>query len=161
MGTGNEKAGDPPPDIPMEVTDEMEAMIRARNTAISATHVKCATGINPVVLPASLIGKPGWLVYMLQSTHNPHELVLGGHHRFLISADGNQMLEDTALSKGCLVSALDPKATFVLLDRQVGDVPPETDVFTHFSSGLPFYIRTDRGIWRLDEGRMSWNEKKR
>jgi hypothetical protein len=59
---------------------ELETMIRARSTALAALH-GTTQPVNPVALPASLIGQDGYLMYLLAGTKRPAVAVFGKHYR--------------------------------------------------------------------------------
>jgi len=57
---------------------ERAAAYAARQTALAAITKRCTERVNPVVLPASVIGREGWLVYVLASSVEKGLFVLGG-----------------------------------------------------------------------------------
>jgi len=87
---------------PRPATPDEAGMFQARQTALAQVGRLCGGSPNPVVLPASLIGRQGWLVYILAATDDPHVRIVAGHRKFLVSADGRVILEEIPLSKGCM-----------------------------------------------------------
>lgn len=139
---------------PRPLSAEQVAMFRARQTAKGFLKEQCSVRLNPVTLPASLAGKSGWLVYLLASTQDPDLVILGGHERFIVSADGQQVLEHQRLSKGCLGMKEAPgphgeKPVGFVVSQIVTDWPVETHVFTSFEYRRPLMVVTERGLWRV------------
>jgi hypothetical protein len=92
-------------DPPAPLDAEAEVRFKAVSAVASPNDpnfLLCSKTYNPVVLPASLVGKQGWLVYLLAATTEPKVAVIGGHHRFLMSQDGARVIEHTQLSKACM-----------------------------------------------------------
>jgi hypothetical protein len=133
---------------------ELETMIRARSTALAALH-GTTQPVNPVVLPASLIGEDGYLVYLLAGTKRPAVAVFGKHYRVLVSPDGATVKRFEPLSKSALEMPLAPpkpdSTTEALVVSQiVTDYPLETHVFTSLLNRVPVVVATRRGGWRVD-----------
>jgi hypothetical protein len=136
--------------------DEALHRFRARTTALRARFSACSSSYNPVVLPASALGREGWLVYLLAASADPKEIISGGHHRFHVSADGTRVLEQMAMSKGCMTQRLASDAgaevSGIWLVTPIADHPLETHFFTSLQYGLSFGIGTARNgrMWNLD-----------
>ena len=83
------------------MTAEERARFAARSTALLGITEACSQRYNTVVLrdPA---GGEGWLVYALAATTEPGLIMVGGHYRFTISADGEEILRGERLSDSCL-----------------------------------------------------------
>jgi hypothetical protein len=120
------------------------AMVRARETAQKAAFPRCKNRpYNHVVLPAELLGRSGWLVYLLAAHVRTDEVVLGGHARVHVSADGTQMLETFALSKGCLVGPADAEGLQregIVVSTLVANHPLETHVFLSLLHKVPVHV---------------------
>jgi hypothetical protein len=118
-------------DPPHPLDTEGAAIFRAQTTARHALQARCGDSYNPVVLPAALLGKDGWLVYLLAASTRPDVRVLAGHHLVRVSADGNAVLEDVPLSGSCIVARGRPQSRdLLLLSRTTGDMPTEADYYT-------------------------------
>ncbi len=118
-------------DPPHPLDTEGAAILRAQTTARHAIQTRCGDTYNPVVLPAALVGKDGWLVYLLGASTRPDVYVLAGHHLVRVSADGSAVLEDVPLSGSCIVSPRRPQSRdMLLLSRTIGDMPTEADYYT-------------------------------
>jgi hypothetical protein len=146
-------------DPPRPIDPESGAMFRAQRTAASAMGGRrCAESYNPVVLPGSLAAKDGWLVYFLAASSRPDALVLAGHHRVLVSADGSRVLEHTPLSKSCLVMPRPSGANMAALvtTSLVGEYPSEAHVFTSLHYRLPLFVAMANGTtWNVDGDRIA------
>jgi hypothetical protein len=139
---------------PRPLDPEGATMARARATAIGQPFRACSSRYNTVVLPASLIEEKGFLVYLLAATSKQGEWIVGGHQRFLISADGARVIQHRPLSKGCLsVPAAATERSSAWVTHIVSDAPAETHVFLSLSHQAPLYVGTRRGIWKV------WGEK--
>ena len=145
-----------PSDTPL--VGERAVMYAARQTAIGDMVQTCQTGYNTVVLPASLIGEEGWLVYMLVASMNPGERVLAGHGLVRVSADGLSSLGSTPLSRSCLIVPVElPQGTSesgLSVTHLTTSWPLETHVYTSLLYGVPLLVRTNAGTWRIDGGRI-------
>src|SRR5580692_8675005 len=133
---------------------ELEKMIRARSTALAALQGPTQP-INPVVLPASLIGEDGYLVYLLAGTKKPAIAVFGKHHRVLVSPDGATIKRFESLSKSALEMPLAPAqpgatTAALVVSQIVTDYPLETHVFVSLLNRVPVVVATRRGEWRVD-----------
>jgi len=139
---------------------EQASMWRARQQAIHTSPPRCGKSVNPVVLKASIIGQTGWLVYLLNPATQNGQIVIGGHVRLHLSADGQQVLGETALSRSCLVIGGDDsqgRQTVAAVTNQVdGDVPHETTVAESLRSKKDIFVSTPTGkVWKVSRGRLS------
>jgi hypothetical protein len=129
----------------------------AKELARKAGLEMCASPYNAVVLPASLRGETGWLVYLLAATTDPSRKILTGHLRVHVSADGATILAATALSKSCLVAdgqpGIEPEGLYVthLLDPN----PIETHVFTSLLYKLPLLVVAGGKKWMVFGDRIT------
>ncbi len=147
---GTVSAVDPPE--PLDAT--RTAMVRATEVAKTATFPRCDRGYNPVVLPARLAGEQGWLVYLLAAHLRHGEVVLGGHVRLLVSADGRRLLRTTPLSKGCLIVPPprpgEPPRVSVAVVTPIGDVPLEGYIYLSWLDRVPIFVARGNALYRFD-----------
>lgn len=141
------------------LTESEVAMFAARQTAAGALENPCSDRYNTVVLPASLVEREGWLVYLLASTTKPGAVVAGGHRRVLVSADGGSVVSYTELSSACLtLDPPDPDASVepvaMVVTHVISDTPIETHVFLSLAHERPLLVMTSKGIWQLVSGDM-------
>ncbi len=145
---------------PPELLDaEGAGMAKARETAIAQPFHACSNRYNTVVLPGSLIEQPGYLVYLLAATTARGEWIVGGHQRFLISADGARVVQHRPLSRGCLAVPASPSenhASSAWVTHVIGDAPAETHVFLSLLHQAPLYVGTRRGIWKVAGEKISF-----
>jgi hypothetical protein len=93
-------------DPPAALSEDENALVRARALAIASRTRQCTDRLNSVVLRDA----SGEIhVYLLAATTRSNEVVLAGHDLARISADGRALLEWRSLSRTCLVNEL-PKA---------------------------------------------------
>lgn len=133
----------------------------ARGTARTAIPKFMTERYNFEVLDAP-DGK-GFLVYALASTNNPDEIIVGGHYRVTVSADGTKAEQVDALSRSFLVLhkqggdvPKDAKVVGYSMSHVVSDTPVETHVFVSLLHKAPFYVATsEKDVWRVVNGEIS------
>jgi len=129
------------------------AMFRARQTAMKAAPKECARAYNTAVMED--IGSNDWLVYILAAT-DKEVIVVGGHSRVKVSPDGSNVLSVTPLYQSCLFIPIptDTKQP-ISVNYTVSDIPSEIFVFLNRLHGIGFRVTTARGIWMVDNGKIS------
>ncbi len=134
---------------PRTAAQSMQTVIRARQTALAAISGKGA--INPVVLPPP--DGPGILVYLLAAETKADEVVLGIHHRVLVSDDGERVVELTPLSRSAIAIPLREKgkeAEAIVVTHLLTDYPMEHHVFASLlHGGLPIFVATKTALWEV------------
>lgn len=110
----------------------------------------------------------GFLVYALGTTRRPDRVVLGGHARVTVSADGITVKRMDRLSHTLMVE--DPKHQGVpketnlvgsIYNQIVSDKPVETLIYTSRLSGRPIFVQTPDGkMWQVANGRMFIDKSK-
>jgi hypothetical protein len=139
-------------DPPLALPEEQAAMWRARQLAVGTEFRACTPTYNTVVVPAEHDGSPVWRVYLLAASVDSDDVVLTGHHRITVTADGRSILSAEALSKSCVISAVpahaQAKALFIthVLDPE----PIETHVFTSLYYGIPLFVGTEQGTFKVE-----------
>jgi hypothetical protein len=134
---------------PAELDPEVLKLFRARQTALEAAQ-PFAQPINPVVLPAEVIGQKGVLVELLAGTDKPDTVVLGKHYRVIVTEDGRRVEQIMPLSKGILELAKGSGTVALSVSHIVTDYPLETHVFASMLNHVPIYVGTERGVWLVD-----------
>jgi hypothetical protein len=132
------------------------AMFRARHNAVRAAPKDCAQAYNTAVMED--IDSNGWLVYVLAATKE-NAIVVGGHSRVKVSADGNNVLAVTPLYKSCLTIPIptdsnNAKQEALYVSYPVADIPSEIHVYLNRLYGYPVYVTTARGNWLVKDGRI-------
>jgi hypothetical protein len=128
------------------------AILRAQATARREVHVLCGDAYDPVVLPGALLGKDGWLVYLLATFQKPGTRVLAGHQLVRVSADGSTALEQASLAQTCVVAddSMHP-GDVVRLPRTTGDAPTEADYYIALAYGVRLDLVFDDGrVWKVN-----------
>jgi hypothetical protein len=134
------------------------AQYRARMLAIASVERPCSQHYNTIALKDPKRG--GWLVWALAATTDPDAVVIGGHYRFFVSADGSTLTGADALSHSCL-SLTKPSPgsgdeASVFVSHIVSPRPVETHVFASLSYGVRLDVGTDDGkTWRVDGDRIA------
>lgn len=146
-------------DVPKALSDDELAQYRARQLALQSIERPCSDRYNTIVLrdPEQA---DRWLVWALAGTTDSNKVMIGGHYRFTISADGRAIEARDALSRSCLVlekSAVPAGAqpAALTVTHTVSPTPIETHVFLSLLHRQAIYIGTaDRSIWAAERGKF-------
>jgi len=137
---------------PLSATET--AMFFARRNALRAAPKDCAKIFNTAVMED--IDSSGWLVYILAAMAEDAVMV-GGHSRIKVSADGKTVLAVTPLYESCL--ALPKPATekpqALSVEYLLENVPSEIHVYLNRLHGYPVYVSTAKNIWLVKNGKIS------
>jgi hypothetical protein len=152
-------------DPPQPLVADQLAMFQARQTALRAMPGRCADRYNPVILSGNIAHTDGWVVYLLAATTAPDEIMTGGHFRVELSTTGTEVKQVLPLSKTCLRVRRppdNPKRQYVasMTTHLISNTPIETHVYLSLLHKQPFYVGTDLGVWKVEEGRISYESKK-
>jgi hypothetical protein len=135
---------------------EQQAMFRARMTAAqNIGAMRCSPRYNAVVLDDP--DSDGWLVWLLASTSQADQLVLTGHYRFRISADGADVLRRDQLSATCIIQPVPAgqgQMVGVTVSHIVSPLPAETHVFTSLLYRLPVYVVAGDKLYAVEGARI-------
>lgn len=117
---------------------------------------KCTKDVNHVVLPAEEAGKSGWLVYLLAATREPGVVVAGGHHRFLISSDGKEVLEHFEFARPCATIPVGPEFAAPILSHATSPTPTEVHVFLSYAHRSPVLVTVNQphAVWGVSGSRI-------
>lgn len=133
------------------------AMFLARRNAMRAAPKDCSKNYNTAVMED--IDSNGWLVYILAAT-GEDVIVVGGHSRIKVSADGKNVLAVTPLYQSCLTlpkPAADKsgQSQAFSVSYPLGNVPSEIHVYLNRLHGYPVYVSTAKGAWLVKNGKIS------
>lgn len=157
--------GQGPPEIAdgrgAALPDFVAVRYAARRTAIEAVRKFLTRTYNFEVLDDPERG--GFLVYALASTHEANEVMIGGHYRVTVSADGKTAQQVDALSRSMLIlnkqSQEVPKGANVVgfsMSHLVSKTPVETHVFASLLHHVPLFVGTmDKQVWSVSEGKIT------
>lgn len=140
---------------PEPASTEAELQFRAREAVLKWGFRSCSRTYNTVVLPGELLGQRGHLVYALAATTDPGKLVIGGHHRFLVSEDGTTVLAELPLSKDCMTLERREDAVGITVSSLVQPVPNEGHYFVSLLYGMPLHVSAGGRLWSVDPGKRS------
>jgi hypothetical protein len=127
---------------------------QARQLAVESQFRRCTPTYNSVVLSDVRDEKPVWLVYLLAASRNEDEVVLGGHYRITVNANGTEILKSEPLSKSCLVAKRDPKSAGLMVTHVLDPEPIETHVFASLAYRTPLYVGTEKGTFEVENGKI-------
>lgn len=153
----NGRAGDVVDATGGVLSDQEQARFRARMAAASNIgRLRCSANMNAVV--ADDPDSDGWLVWLLTSTTDANIVPMGGHYRFLISADGTTVQQRDMLSNSCLpMSRTVPQGGQIAalnVSQIVSDGPVETHVFLSLQQRLPIYVIADDKLFEVNGARI-------
>lgn len=137
---------------------EERAKYDARTLALASIHKMCFDRLNPVVLKDP--ERDGWLVWILAATTDPKEIVIGGHTRFTMSADGKTIVQEDKLSHSCQAftktTGPNGEPAYLMMGQLVSQIPVETYVFASLSYAMPLRVGTPDGkAWKVDADRIT------
>lgn len=156
---GREGAYSVPADRTLKA-DEI-AQLDARSLAIQGAARKCSPNYNTVALKDP--SGDGWLVWALATTADPDLIIIGGHFRFTISADGKEVKQRDEMSKGCLRFSrkamnvpTDGRLDSLIVNHLPSLTPVETHVFSNLTYALKLIVGTmDGRAWKVDGGHVA------
>ena len=138
---------------------------RAKQTAIAALKGKLFNIHYDYVLLNDPDGS-GFLVYALGTTKNPDEVVLAGHFRVTVSADGEKAQRVDALSRSLLINNKKdvPAGSDVVamhMAQIVSSKPLETLIYTSNLTKMPIMVATPPNgqVWLVGNGKISKDKK--
>jgi hypothetical protein len=149
------------PEIPLD--DSQLARLRARSDAkrlLAERQDLCGEAYNTVVLPAVPATGDRILVYMLAATTQSDALVVGGHHLYEYSADGEKLISDRAFTRSCMEMphGQNPngKVEAMSLTHLLDGSPTEMHVFLNRTVGQPLFLLTTTNglVWVIKDGRI-------
>jgi hypothetical protein len=128
---------------------------RAKETAAGALKGKLFDAQYDYVVLSDPDGKH-LLVYAIAFLPNSTSVVLAGHFRVTVSADGSKAERVDALSKSFASSGpIQPDAVALYLIQLVSNKPVETLIYTANLTKKPIYVRTPDGkSWIVGDGKM-------
>jgi hypothetical protein len=134
---------------------------RARETAAAALRGKLFDTRYDYVVLRDPDGKR-LLVYALAVAPASDQVVMSGHFRVTVSADGTNAERIDALSKSLVLSgpmkSISPKggdAVALWMIQIVSNTPVETLIYTSNLAKKPIYVGTPDGkMWQVGEGKM-------
>lgn len=137
------------------------AQVAARLVAARDSATRCDGRYNTLALPDP--DGDGWLVYAIAATAEADTVMVGGHVRYTISADGGTLEQAEALATSCAqapLADLERAAATggsegLALRTSLAATPLETHVYLSLMHALPLYVvGSDLKMWKVDAGRM-------
>jgi hypothetical protein len=140
-------------DPPKPAPPALVRMFQARQIAVAAlpSHPQ---PLNPVVMPAEVLGERGIMVYLIAGTDKPDIAVFGRHYRVLVPESGGPPSYVMPLSNTILELPIKPpkgaKPAGLMVTHPLTDWPLETHVFVSLLNRIPVYVATRVGLWEVD-----------
>ncbi|MGH8597350.1 MAG: hypothetical protein ACREXT_11895, partial [Gammaproteobacteria bacterium] len=134
------------------------AQLIAREVAQPHLTSPCAKNYDSAVLPDP--AGDGLLLYALATPDHVGDVIIGGHHRFSMSADGRTMRRADALSQSCVTTNLiqlraSDGTDGVAIRATLSDIPLETHVYLSLLHKVALYVVTrDLKMWKVENGAM-------
>lgn len=141
-------------DPPIALAPHVRGPATALRTAREAQVPRVDAPYNEVVLPAELVGQVGWLVYALAATTNAEEMLVGGHARIQVSADGTTVEEVFPFTRTDLRAPAGPAVATTTLTHIVSETPLEHHVFLCLLYKQYLRVLTELGAWDVEHGRI-------
>jgi hypothetical protein len=133
---------------------------KARETAMKAAYPKL-NGAYGAHYNFEVIDDPdgsGFLVYGLAATGKTGEILLGGHVRVTVSADGTKAERVDELSKGIMKldsGPRDAKLDVVGTYDPTSEIPVETYIYSSKLYNMPIFVGPKPGVyWQIWDGKM-------
>jgi len=131
---------------------------RARQQALTDLPAYCSDRYNTVVLPD--VDGDGFLVYALAATTEPGKVMIGGHYRLTVSANGREIEQTDRLFNSCLSlereKDQDGEIAAHVTSHVISPTPLEIHVFLNLMHGRPIYVVTTDGIiWKVYQGAIT------
>ncbi len=140
---------------------------RAKQTAIAALQGKLFNIHYDYVVLNDPDGS-GFLVYALGGTKNPDEVVLAGHFRVTVSADGEKAERVDALSRSLLINnKKDVPAGSDVVAMHMAQIasskPLETLIYTSNLTKMPIMVATPPNgqVWLVGNGKITKSTSKK
>jgi hypothetical protein len=140
------------------LTPAQRGQIAARRAVGPYLNQPCSKHFDSLVVPVP--DGRGMLVYAIAVPDDPQMVVLGGHHRFWLDAQGTAVQQADDLAGACLSAPLSRlRATDgehgVAIRTSASDRPLEIHVYLSLLYRIPLYVVTrDLRMWRVADGHM-------
>jgi hypothetical protein len=140
---------------------EAAVMFTALQSALNVEFPHCTEKYNAVVLPGTVLGAKGWLIYLLPATTTHGLVLVGGYHRVHVSEDGSKVESVTPLTLDCLT--VEPSKNGIpMFTDHMNKAPIETHVFLSLLHKKPMLVGNQRGLWQVEGNRVlfggSWEQ---
>jgi hypothetical protein len=138
------------------LSSEEAAQFRARATTQNEIREPCSERYNSVILKDP--ETDGWIVYWLAATTQPGTMVIGGHYRVMVSANGEEVMAADRLSRSCIAleqpsPAEEQETAAAVVSHVVSSTPVETHVFVSLLHGKPIYVLAGaEALWAVEAG---------
>ena len=147
---------------PRALTDAERVRRTATDTAVAAfepgpdTMCPGHTPLNTAVLDAP--GGDGFYVYLLTPMTAMNQAVFGRHHRFHISADGQDVLGSRIFTNGCAIFPANPpeggSTVGIVTNHLLDPFPQETHVMVSLQHDHDVYVMTGDTLWAVNGRRI-------
>jgi hypothetical protein len=142
-------------------TADEQRWVQARRTMYADPELRVCTAAAPNF---SLLNEgEASYGYVLSATEDPAEVILSGHTRYLLSADGGEVLEREPLFERCQVIRTDQEqiSEALLVASPTADLFHEGHVFLLLDQQLPVFVSGRLGALialELVDGEVAWRQ---
>lgn len=140
------------------LTPFQRAQIAARTAVQPYLENPCSARYGSLAVPDP--ESDGLLLYAIALDPDEEQVLLGGHHRFSLSADGTEVRHADALSTSCVRAPREELARAdgvrgTAVRTSLGDTPLEIHVYLSLRHRLTLYVVTrDLRMWEVRDGHM-------
>jgi hypothetical protein len=135
-------------------------MYAARTTALREGQSGCSNRYNTVVLEDSASHPSSWTVYVFAAGAQVGEMIVGGHSKVSVTADGRKALSIEQLAKSCLrlqqPTAQQGNVAAAFVTHLMSPAPSEIHVFLSLVHQKPILVGTSAGNWKVENGTVSF-----
>ncbi len=143
--------------LPSTTLSRHKAMFKARMIALNNTKRMCEGNYNTAIID----DKDNWGVYLLVAPSKENMLFAGGNYKITINKNTYSIVETQALSKTCFAMPYGGKQKAMpMFTHIVEPTPNAVHAFLSLQNELDYYVVTDRGLWKISNGKITFIQDK-
>jgi len=143
------------------LTSDQMTMWKARKLVVDQKFKQCSKTYNTVIVPYESSGEKRLYVYLLASTTDPKKIVMGGHYRYSVSLNGEEVLSKIDFSNSCLELDKEPNSVGIIVTHLKTNYPQEHHVFLGLSHDIQLYVSAAKTevLYNINNGKISKVQK--
>ncbi|MEM8936153.1 MAG: hypothetical protein AAGC77_07075 [Pseudomonadota bacterium] len=151
-----------------QLTNRQRLMSNARAFASNTDFMRCSPRYNTVVIPHE---GTTFYVYLLAAMQKSNEIVIGGHHRFLIDAEiiskvgdvVDHIVEQRAFTTRCLTLRPPPNIsasalTGAVVSHVTAPYPEEPHILASLIHNMEISVVAGGALWMVKDGEIELSE---